>query len=140
MNNRIKDKVKSVLEKDPDLKLALIFGSYARGDEHASSDLDIAVAYKNTLDMNELITIGQKISQQINLEVDIVDLREATGVLLQQIMKDRITLVNRDSELYGNIISRRVTEESDYMPLRDNMLAIRRERFLNGKANNKSKD
>ena len=124
---------KAFFEGDPDLRLALLFGSFASGRHHAGSDLDVAVAYPRRMTVDEKIHKAQALSALIKREVDLVDLREASGLLLQQILAGRKTLVNRDAELYGNIMARRLSEESDFMPLYDLMLRARRERFLNGK-------
>ena len=68
--------------------------------------------------------------------MDLVDLRIAEGVLLQQILNHRKTLVSRDPILIGNLISKRVVEESDFMPLLDMMLRARRERVIRGTKRN----
>ena len=119
--------------RDSRLKLAILFGSFATKKNSLQSDLDVAVAYGHQLSIDEKVTIAQNLSIAINREVDLIDLFDANGVLLQQILNNRVTLVNRDSELYGKLISKRVTEEADFMPLYDAMLKARRERFIHGK-------
>jgi predicted nucleotidyltransferase len=126
-------RTKEFFEREPDARLVLIFGSYASGRIHSASDIDVAVAYPLPLSVEERVGKAQALSAVVNREVDLIDLHDARGVLLQQILANRKTLINRDPELYGNVISRRVNEESDLMPLYERMLQARRERFLSGK-------
>jgi predicted nucleotidyltransferase len=133
------EKAKAFLERDADLLLALLFGSFATGKVNANSDLDIAVAYPWSLSLDERISKAQGLSAAINKEVDLVDLRAAHGILLQQVLGHRRTLVNRDPELYGMIIARRINQEEDLMPLYEQGLRARRDRFLHGQKSNKPK-
>lgn len=127
------ERTKEFFERDQDVRLVLLFGSYVTGQIHAASDVDVAVAYPQPLSLEERVSKAQALSAIIHREVDLIDLREAHGVLLQQILAHRQTLLNRDPELYGNLISRRVYDESDRMPLYERILQARRERFLSGK-------
>ena len=133
MGQDIVQKTKDFFESDPSTRLALLFGSQVTGRAHAGSDVDVAVYYPAPLSLDERVDKAQALSAILNTEVDLIDLREAHGVLLQQILAHRITLVNRDAELYGNIIAKRLNEESDFMPLYELVVKAQRERFLNGK-------
>lgn len=125
-------RLKGHLAKNPKVRLALLFGSYATGKANESSDLDLAVAYQQPLELDERIDLAQDISALLNKEIDLIDLRAASGVLLQQIIANRKTLVNHDPELYGNFIAKQVTEAADFMPLYDAILRAKRDRFING--------
>lgn len=120
------------LERHPRIQLAILFGSYASHKNAPSSDIDVAVAFERSLTTDDKVTLAQELSLLTHKEIDVVDLREVHGVILGQILSNRKTLVNRDPELYGNIIARHVTEESDFGPLRDAILKARRNRFING--------
>jgi predicted nucleotidyltransferase len=136
MTNDTVNQVKSFFERDPDVRLAVLFGSYATGRIHSGSDVDIAVAYPEKMSLEDRVAKAQELSAVVNKEIDLIDLREAHGVLLQQILRNRKTLVNRDPELYGRIIVRRIDEEESLMPLYERVLQARRERFLNGPKGN----
>ncbi len=124
--------IKNTLTEIPNLQLAICFGSYANGGATSHSDIDIAVAMKHPLTMDERLNLAQRLSQKTNKEIDLIDLRAASGVLLQQIVSCRVTLINRNSELYGNLISRCLMEGLDYIPLWESILKARRERFIHG--------
>ena len=133
MNEETVAKVATFFENDPEVRLVLLFGSFVTGRVHAGSDVDVAVAYPDPLTLEYRVSKAHELSAKVNREVDIIDLREASGVLLQQILSHRKTLVNRDPEFYGNLIARRLREEADLMPLYERTLKSRRERFVDGK-------
>ena len=118
------------------MQVALLFGSFAQGKSTQSSDIDLGVAFKEKMSLDERIDLAQELSRVLRREVDLVDLRIAEGVLLQQILNHRKTLIRRDPILIGNLISKRVVEESDFMPLLDIMLRARRERVIRGTKSN----
>jgi predicted nucleotidyltransferase len=125
-------KLREILSPEPGIRLAVLYGSYATGKASPTSDVDLAIAHDHNLSMEERVDLAQRISRLINKEVDLVDLRTTSGILLQQIICNRITLINRDSKLYGDIIAKQITEELDFMPLYEQMLKAKRERFING--------
>lgn len=119
------------------VRVAVLFGSYAQGRAKADSDIDLGIAFERALTLDEQLELVQKLSVITKREIDLVDLRKANGVLLQQILNHRKTIVNRDPELMGNLIAKRATDEADFQPLRDMILKKRRERFIGGQTNNK---
>jgi len=133
VSDEVVSKCRAFFESDTAVRLAILFGSFATGRANATSDIDIAVAYGDRMTLDERVRKAQELSVVVNREVDLIDLRDAHGVLLQQILAHRVTLVNRDSELYGNIIAKRLNEESDLMPLYEMVKKAQRERFVNGK-------
>lgn len=125
-------KVRNFLVKNERVQLGLIFGSFARGKSNLNSDIDLGIAYKEPLSFDEKLELSSQLSKITKREVDIIDLRTVEGLLLQQILNHRRTLVKRDPELMGNLIAKRITEEWDFMPLLDMMLQKRRARFIGG--------
>ncbi|MFA6025996.1 MAG: nucleotidyltransferase family protein [Ignavibacteriaceae bacterium] len=67
-----------------------LFGSYARGEAHENSDIDIVVELEKP-DLFYLIGIKQTVQEAMNINVDIVRLRkEMNQVLKKRIMRDAI--------------------------------------------------
>jgi predicted nucleotidyltransferase len=80
--------VREVLRGRSDVRLALVFGSRARGTASPTSDVDIAV-WAPGLD---LLGLGADLSRAAGLEVDVVPL-EGVGVpLLARIVREGILL------------------------------------------------
>ena len=65
---------KSELENRFKVRQLAIFGSYARGDQRADSDVDILVDIDPSIGL-EFITLAEKIEQLLGLPVELVSLR-----------------------------------------------------------------
>lgn len=63
-----------------------LFGSRARGQEDAASDLDLAVLLPERSDPVRLWEAGEEIARDLGMDVDLVDLRSASTVMQYQIV------------------------------------------------------
>ena len=74
----------------PELKLAYIFGSHADGTATPESDVDLAFLSCLPIPSIQRFDIAQELTERFNLNVDLVDLREAGALLKTEIiMKGR---------------------------------------------------
>jgi len=71
--NILKDQKKELEKKYPISELAL-FGSYARGDNHDKSDIDILVDFNGRIGI-EFITLAQELEDIFHTKVDLVSRR-----------------------------------------------------------------
>lgn len=69
-----------------------VFGSYARGENNPSSDLDILVEFDKSPDLLELIGIEQYLSEQLGIKVDLITKRSLHPSLKEYVEKDLIAL------------------------------------------------
>ncbi len=76
--------LRRALENRRDVRLAMLFGSRARGRARPDSDVDLAVEAPGV----DLWTLAADLSQAVGLEVDVVDLREAGYPLLKSVLRD----------------------------------------------------
>ena len=79
--------LKSALAGRADIAVAMLFGSRARGNARADSDVDVAVL--GDVDRLELAAL---LSRATGLEVDVVNLAEAGYPLLSAIIQDGVFL------------------------------------------------
>jgi predicted nucleotidyltransferase len=70
-----------------------IFGSYARGEENADSDLDILIDFESKVDLLELIGIEQELESLLGMKVDLITYRSINASLKPYIEHDLIKLV-----------------------------------------------
>jgi predicted nucleotidyltransferase len=69
-----------------------VFGSFARGEQDSESDLDILVDFEENLDLLELIGLEQKLSEKLNLKVDLITYRSLNELIKPYIEKDLIQI------------------------------------------------
>lgn len=125
LNNRIRQ----ILSRHGDIRLAILFGSLAAGDATPRSDLDLAVLMGIPLSTETKMALIGELSQAIGRPVDLVDLRVAGEPLLGQILKHGIRLFGSDAD-YAGLLKRHLFEEADFMPYRRRILAERRRAWI----------
>ena len=106
-----------------------MFGSVAKGHQRTDSDLDIAVAAKQALTVDETMAIIAALAEQTGRPIDLIDLKVVAGPLLGQIVRHGRRLLGSDAE-YGRLLSRHVFEQADFMPYRNRVLAERRAAWI----------
>ena len=114
-----------VLKQFPQISLAVLFGSVALGRQRPESDLDLAVAANRPLAADEKIAIIGALAECTGRPVDLIDLDRVSEPLLGQIVRHGRRILGSDT-LYGELISRHLFEQADFMPYRTRVLAERR--------------
>lgn len=67
--------------------LIILFGSTAKGNIHKDSDIDIAfLSDDKELDKYEIFMIAQEIASELNRDVDLIDLNQASTVFQAQVV------------------------------------------------------
>lgn len=117
------------LSEDPDLELALVFGSVASGQARQDSDIDIAVYPKNPLDHQSLQALADQIASATGRPVDLIDLSKTDGALLRQILRSGKVLFSKRPALMGFLMERLLIWQEDFEPAIQAMLASRIKRF-----------
>lgn len=80
--------IRRVLASFPGVRLALLFGSYARGVATSESDVDVAVLARDV----DLLSLGAALSLAVDREVDVIDLDEATIPMLEELIRDPVVV------------------------------------------------
>ena len=124
-----KHRIREILERRGNVRLAIIFGSLASGRATRESDADLAVLADTPLDADFKLALIGELAGAIGRPIDLVDLRTAGEPLLGQILKRGIRLFGSDAD-YAEIIKRHVFEEADFMPYRRRILAERRRTWI----------
>lgn len=122
---QVLDALRQALVPFPDVGLAVLFGSLATGRARADSDVDLAVSAGRPLSATELLQITQAVAEETGRPVDLIDLASAPEPLLGQIVTHGRRVQGSATE-FGQLVSRHLVEQADFMPLRDRILADRR--------------
>jgi predicted nucleotidyltransferase len=69
-----------------------IFGSYARGDFHADSDLDLLVDFDEGANLFDLVGLQQFLEEKLDCKVDLVSRRSLREELRTSILNEMINL------------------------------------------------
>ena len=113
--------LRSALENDPRITYALIFGSVARGTEHAGSDVDVAIGLRPgpPLAPLEVGAIVSALESATRRNVDLVLLDEAPPGLAYRIFRDGRVVFERDPGAFVDRKTRAILESLDYRPFEE---------------------
>ena len=95
MNNevrKIKEKIAPIL-KEYNVTKAGIFGSYARGEQKANSDVDILVETDNNMTMIEFIGLKNELERVFKKKVDLVEYSTIRKEFKNQVLKEEISII-----------------------------------------------
>lgn len=117
---------------DPDIRLAILFGSQASGKTHAGSDADVAVALDGEMSPSRRGELSARLSEALGCEVDVADLRTAQGEFLAQIVLGGEVAVKRDASLLAELAIRAIGYREDMRPMALRALRAKVRRSLHG--------
>jgi predicted nucleotidyltransferase len=117
------------LAGDPDLVFVMVFGSAAIGNLRPDSDLDVAVYPKRKLTSHQRQRLADQIACATGRTVDLVDLTEADGALLRQILGKGKILFSKEPGIPGRLSERLLDWQEDFEPQLNALLASRLQRF-----------
>ncbi|GEM_PF-289553 len=93
--------IRRVLRKN-DVKRAHLFGSYARGDAHRKSDVDLLIEFRGSKSLFDLSGLKIDLEDSLSLPVDVVTYRSLRQRLLPYVKKDMKPLL-RGHEIHLSI-------------------------------------
>lgn len=129
-NATVQATIEQVLARHPSIVVAILFGSLAAGRGRFDSDLDLAVASTTPLDPQIRIQLIEELAVGLGRPVDLIDLAQTHGPLLQQILTKGRLIICADRTRYADLLLRVVYEEADVMPYYRRILAERRQAWI----------
>jgi predicted nucleotidyltransferase len=113
------DRLRSVLESEPRIVHALLFGSRGRGRAHAHSDADVAVglARDAVLSVREIGDLISRLEAAAGQPVDLVLLDEASPGLAYRIFRDGRVILEKDRKAFVERKARAILEYLDFKPV-----------------------
>lgn len=116
------------LATQPDIRLAVGFGSVAEGTAKPDSDIDIAVRAEQPLDAERKMALIEGIASLAGRTVDLVDLARIGEPLRGEVLKGQ-RLFGSDED-WAEQMLRHIYDNEDFVPYVRRLLAERRERWL----------
>lgn len=118
------------IRKAAPIRLAILFGSAARGRLRRDSDLDVAVASDRPLTPAEKLAIIESVAVLVGRPVDLVDLRAAGHAIRYEALAHGALLFCDDRTTLAEIAHRTVLDAEDFGPYLRRMLAERRRAWI----------
>ena len=95
----LQERLRAVVAAHPDVRLAYVFGSAARGDLRANSDVDVAVRFVVRPALERLAALADDLEPAAGRRADVVDLDAAPPLLLREVVKEgRLLFAASDEE------------------------------------------
>ncbi len=112
-----------------DVVFVFLFGSFAKGKATPCSDLDLAIFFSNNYDFYRINDLKDKLSEMLNIAVDIVILNRASPIIKMQALRKGILLVNKTPRIYHEFFVNTVAGYDDLKRVRKEV----EENILKGK-------
>ena len=119
-----------VLARHPSIVVAILFGSLAAGRGRFDSDLDLAIAAASPVSPETRLQLIEELAVALGRPVDLIDLVQTHGPLLQQVLTQGRLIICTDRTRYADLLLRVVYEEADVMPYYRRILAERRQAWI----------
>jgi predicted nucleotidyltransferase len=107
----------------PEAWAIYVYGSFARGDDGPSSDVDLAVLLPPKAMPPDKLGLIAEVSRAIGREADLVNLRDANLDLIHDLLRDGRQLLVRQPDAVLGWEAERMTDYADFNPRRADILA-----------------
>lgn len=113
------------LERQPDVVMAFLFGSHARGQAHAQSDVDLAVYFDPLPDHRRLHEVWDELERISQRDVDLVVLNDARPSIADTALRGE-RLVVKDERLWLRLMLAVSAEAEDFRQFVIDLWELRR--------------
>lgn len=127
-HDELTESLRIFLKSQPDIRLAILFGSIARGTARTDSDVDIAVLQDHPLSVIEKTALIEKISILSGRPIDLIDLATVGEPLLGEVLQGK-RLMGSD-EHFARLLTQHLLDAADFLPLQQRILQERRDAWI----------
>jgi predicted nucleotidyltransferase len=107
------EEIAHALEGTSGVRLAVVFGSAARGTARSGSDVDVGVLLEED---DDLPALQVALERALGRSVDLISLRTAPPLLRFEIARDGKLLVEREPHAWGGFRARAMIDWWDWAP------------------------
>lgn len=112
----------------PQIGLAILFGSQARGDAVGESDIDLGLLSDSPLSSSLKQELIERIGAHFGRPVDIIDLYFAAEPILGQVLQGK-RLLGSDTS-FARLLTKHLINTADFVPLQQRILTERRNAWI----------
>jgi predicted nucleotidyltransferase len=87
----LKEIIRDILKKYP-IKRASLFGSFSRGEEKSSSDIDILIEPFKSVSMFDILKMEMELSEKTARKIDIVEFSAIKNSIRTNVLKEAIAI------------------------------------------------
>lgn len=127
--DELEGKLRELLEMHGGIRLALLFGSVAKGTAGFESDLDIAVDAGHVLDVEEKIALIEALAMLTGRPIDLIDLKTVGEPLLGQILAGNKRIIGNTTQ-YAELTLKHIYNMEDFVPYQRRILEERRRAWI----------
>jgi uncharacterized protein len=127
--DELERQLRELLERHDGIRLALLFGSVAKGAAGFESDLDIAVDAGHPLGVEEKIALIEKLAMLTGRPIDLIDLATVGEPLLGQILAGNKRIID-DATEYEKLVLRHGYNLEHVVPRQRRILEKRRSAWI----------
>jgi len=113
MKAKLLKKLSDYFRRQPNVIVAYLHGSYARGIARAASDVDIAVLFSRMPDFFEISRLQTELSEIAKKEVDLSILNNASPIFARQVLEKGVEVYCRVSREKNKFILKTLNEYDD---------------------------
>jgi predicted nucleotidyltransferase len=114
-----------------EIRLGLVYGSFANGKASEGSDVDIAIAGDDRFSADFLMQLRGDLELLFGRDVDLIDLARVEGLILHRAVTRSLTL-KRDPVLFADYLCKALAFHEDFLPYLRRMRGAKIERFAHG--------
>jgi len=75
------------------VKRAAVFGSFARGEADAQSDLDLLIEFAGEKTLLDLVALKRRLEQALGMSVDLITYQSLSPLLRDSILQEQIPVL-----------------------------------------------
>ena len=117
------EKISNVFKKESALLAVYLFGSYASGNPHRYSDVDMAVLFDKTTNPEDYtdkqIDLVVSLGRLLGREADVVVLNRAGSFLKYIVLKNGLRVYERPDRSGRGFEARAIVEYFDFLPIKN---------------------
>ena len=89
---KLKSKIIGIIRREG-IKKAGIFGSYARGDQKNTSDIDILIEPTKKMSLFDIIKLENELKKRLNKNIDLLTYASIHNLLKDRILKEEVKII-----------------------------------------------